>query len=638
MSPRRSSRSKTSQPTSATQHTNSSSSSVSSSRVDRRSRSNNKLPSPRSSIPPRSSSSDDRETSGNPQARRTRRGQDAAKNERDPGPDDEELDEQDLEEEDEITRCVCGQQEYPGLSTIVNDPTKLALKNSSDPSDAASSVTVQEDAGGMFIQCDICKVWQHGGCVGIMDEDMSREEYFCEQCRKDLHTISISATGQKRSIYLPVQEPSSPQPSPSPGPLEEHSNKPKEGRSSRLNAESIAGKRRSTMNSRDAAYDEAEQLRRAIEESKKEGGPGTNTSPRKGKRSREDSDQPKESSKRQRTKSGSSTTSSNEKSITKQEEDDEEETAETNTAIPSAAKSVRGAAARNHRNKEFREREEKREKDRADAAGRRKGRAERRRGDESDPSDEPVSRTTSSKAAEQTHAANPSAPSQNPASVKASHHKKTGRPPARRGRIGRNQHTRDRDHNSRLEAPKQHNITGDATSPAHSNHSKEGENGSSRSANAAHNNNNLQHHHHHHRNWSTELGKPSKPRYMNPNRTTMNEMKRRVAGILEFVSLTRVEMGAAAAEVPASSDIKSSAAQVSVTPPDRNDEQRPENDTTGNRESPIGTTNGEGSEVKRALDSVIQDLEIDRFRKLGSAEMTEVLMKGLIKWQGEFGK
>lgn len=38
-----------------------------------------------------------------------------------------------------------------------------------------------------------------------------------------------------------------------------------------MHIETIAGKRRSTMNSRDAAYDEAEQLRQAIEESKKYG-------------------------------------------------------------------------------------------------------------------------------------------------------------------------------------------------------------------------------------------------------------------------------------------------------------------------------------------------------------------------------
>lgn len=45
------------------------------------------------------------------------------------------------------------------------------------------------------------------------------------------------------------------------------------------------------MNSRDSAYDEAEQLRRAIEESKKEAGaPDVEGSTRRGKRSRSDSE------------------------------------------------------------------------------------------------------------------------------------------------------------------------------------------------------------------------------------------------------------------------------------------------------------------------------------------------------------
>jgi hypothetical protein len=38
-------------------------------------------------------------------------------------------------------------------------------------------------------------VWQHGGCVGILDDDSAPEEYFCEQCHKDLHQLSTTATG-----------------------------------------------------------------------------------------------------------------------------------------------------------------------------------------------------------------------------------------------------------------------------------------------------------------------------------------------------------------------------------------------------------------------------------------------------------
>ena len=97
---------------------------------------------------------------------------------------------------------------------------------------------------------------------------------------------------QKYSRYLPVQEITSFVSSPSPAPPDTFATKPKGSRSSRANAESLAGKRRSTMNSRDAAYDEAEQLRRAIEESKKEReAPSTSVSTRRGKRSRSDSEQ-----------------------------------------------------------------------------------------------------------------------------------------------------------------------------------------------------------------------------------------------------------------------------------------------------------------------------------------------------------
>ena len=71
--------------------------------------------------------------------------------------------------------------------------------------------------------------------------------------------------------------------------LTQESKKLKDGRTARGNAGALPSKRRATMNSRDSAYDEAEQLRRAIEESKKEaGGEGIT---RRGKRSRSDSEQ-----------------------------------------------------------------------------------------------------------------------------------------------------------------------------------------------------------------------------------------------------------------------------------------------------------------------------------------------------------
>ena len=74
---------------------------------------------------------------------------------------------------------------------VLTGSSKGSLKSNG----LGDSGVLQEDAGGLFIQCDVCKVWQHGGCVGIMDEAMSPEEYFCEQCRKDLHKIATSVTG-----------------------------------------------------------------------------------------------------------------------------------------------------------------------------------------------------------------------------------------------------------------------------------------------------------------------------------------------------------------------------------------------------------------------------------------------------------
>lgn len=193
MSPRRSSRARTTQPPqSAAQQTNSSTSSISSGRADRSVRSNHKLPSPQSSTAPRSRSSQEVDDSTKPPLiHRTRSSQDEIKDDIRIAPEDEE----DEEGEDEVTRCICGHLEYPGMPIPVDDSPKINSKgiDVSDPS--AAPTTLPEDAGGLFIQCDVCKVWQHGGCVGIMDEAMSPDEYFCERCREDLHKITTAANG-----------------------------------------------------------------------------------------------------------------------------------------------------------------------------------------------------------------------------------------------------------------------------------------------------------------------------------------------------------------------------------------------------------------------------------------------------------
>ena len=137
-------------------------------------------------MPPRSQSLEDLDDGVKSQPRRIRNGQEDIR--ANIGDEDEEEG-----EEEEVTRCICGHTDYPGLPASTLEALKLAANN--NPETNSSSNLVPEDMGGLFIQCDICKVWQHGGCVGILDEGMSPEEYFCEQCRKDLHKITTAPNG-----------------------------------------------------------------------------------------------------------------------------------------------------------------------------------------------------------------------------------------------------------------------------------------------------------------------------------------------------------------------------------------------------------------------------------------------------------
>lgn len=92
------------------------------------------------------------------------------------------------------------------------------------------------------------------------------------------------------SLYLPVQGSKSPQSSPMAASKNDNK-RSKSGKTAQFNAENISKGRRSTMNSRDAALEE-EQLRIAIEESKRDGATvSTANGTRKGKRSRSESEE-----------------------------------------------------------------------------------------------------------------------------------------------------------------------------------------------------------------------------------------------------------------------------------------------------------------------------------------------------------
>ncbi|VDB95149.1 unnamed protein product [Peniophora sp. CBMAI 1063] len=63
------------------------------------------------------------------------------------------------EEEQGVTRCICGKTGEDG-----------------------------DETGEFMVQCETCDVWQHGQCMGFPTEaDLPPGEYHCELCRPDLH-------------------------------------------------------------------------------------------------------------------------------------------------------------------------------------------------------------------------------------------------------------------------------------------------------------------------------------------------------------------------------------------------------------------------------------------------------------------
>ncbi|TDL25956.1 hypothetical protein BD410DRAFT_895425 [Rickenella mellea] len=121
-----------------------------------------------------------------------------------------------VNEDGSITRCVCGGN-------------------------------IDEDIDADFmIQCEKCYVWQHGVCMGFQsEEEIPKGDYYCEECRPEEH-VELLKMLQKRQRQGSAQS--------------HHTAQRATSRSSRSHSPSHlqkASKRRNTMNSRDAAYEES---------------------------------------------------------------------------------------------------------------------------------------------------------------------------------------------------------------------------------------------------------------------------------------------------------------------------------------------------------------------------------------------
>ncbi|KAL2757819.1 hypothetical protein ACRALDRAFT_2025529 [Sodiomyces alcalophilus JCM 7366] len=270
-----------------------------------------------------------------------------------------------MQEDDESVRCVCGFEEYPGPPPFDED-TKHGKHN--PEADFFASIELSDEVSGLFVQCDICKVWQHGACVGIFTEESSPDEYFCEKCRKDLHKIHTANNGQRYSNYLPLGRPSR---TTSRATSKDSARSPKESTNKnggRASSTTQSSKRRSTMNSRDAAYDEDEQLRRAIEASKEDAPhEQPDTASRRPKRGRSDSAENQSNLKRQRTSSSASPPP--EKTAAVEDGSEEEEVGRNGTG---------SKKSRNGRNQKEKAEREDRERQRTENTTKKKGRADRK--------------------------------------------------------------------------------------------------------------------------------------------------------------------------------------------------------------------------------------------------------------------
>ncbi|CAK7209022.1 Histone deacetylase complex subunit [Sporothrix bragantina] len=556
----------------------------------------------------------------------------------------------DIQEDDEAVRCICGYEDYPGPPAA--EDIDEAAKEGYDV-EAIFPAVVTDDLAGFFVQCDICKVWQHGACVGLVNDATLPEEYYCEECRKDLHKIFPGTNSHRCSIYLALNRRRSRTGSfnknreRTPQNRDSSKDSKDEGRDigpdskgSRASVVSQSGKRRSTMNSRDAAYDE-EQLLIAIAASKEDS--HDDPTLRRPKRSRSDSEEKADSLKRQRTSSRSVSPLPDKTNLA---DDSDDAMATRNGSSKKASRSA--ALARSQAQRERAEKEEK-ERIRAEAASKRNGRAERRRVDESDPSDEvplstarpavatrttsapsqatarPSTATTSGNAsatptnvpsssatpvpnivAPRSAPARPSQPSpETPpptsAPAMALSKSKGGRPTHKKK--GRNQYTKERDAREEL------NMTRSRSRDMPENgHSKSG----SGSGSGAHSKDGS-----HGKSGSRAKGSAN-------SRVSLTEMRRRVSAMSDFIGKTQVDI--------ASGEYLASA----VATPDG--AKAGSGNGTTNPNSAATTPSSTSAPQLGIVNGVTSELTAEKeFKTLPLLEMMDTLTRNIIHWQNQYG-
>lgn len=186
------------------------------------------------------------------------------------------------------------------------------------------------------------------------------------------------------------------------------------------------------------------------------------------------------------------------------------------------------------------------------------------------------------------------------ATASSTSHKKSTRTTGRKTRIGRNQYSKDR------EAAAEKAQLGKLPQ------SREGEDNEEDQEGEVH----------------TNGSKPAKPRHMNPNRTSLNEMRKRAAGILRFISRTQVEL--AGEKTPSESNSPPSHANATAS------------DAKAAMNGNSKLSNEVHQEIEQTAEQEVQNregkIDPDKFKRLSSVKMMDVLTREIVLWQKEFGK
>lgn len=108
--------------------------------------------------------------------------------------EEEDLVEEEEEDENEVTRCICGNDELTNDS--INKELASFLKKH-------YKIDIDQ---GLFILCENCSVWQHGYCVGLFENNDVPDKYWCELCKPELHILVKYDGYSKRTLYKPVND------------------------------------------------------------------------------------------------------------------------------------------------------------------------------------------------------------------------------------------------------------------------------------------------------------------------------------------------------------------------------------------------------------------------------------------------